>query len=47
MTAVLAPAAMGRRSTFSLGRWLEREGVFGWLMVLPPVVFLVDRKSVV
>ena len=41
MTAVLAPAAVSRRSAFSLGRWLEREGVFGWLMVAPPVVFLV------
>ena len=41
MTAVIAPAAVSRRSAFSLGRWLEREGVFGWLMVAPPVVFLV------
>jgi len=41
MTAVLAPAAVSRRPAFSLGRWLEREGVFGWLMVAPPVVFLV------
>jgi len=23
------------------GRWLEREGVFSWLMVAPPVAFLV------
>src|SRR3984893_5256595 len=41
MTAVLAPAAVSRRPAFSLGRWLEREGVFGWLMVAPPVIFLV------
>ena len=41
MTAVLAPAAVSRRPALSFGRWLEREGVFGWLMVAPPVVFLV------
>src|SRR6187402_217275 len=37
----LAPALTRRRSAFSLGRWLEREGVFSWLMVAPPVAFLV------
>ena len=41
MTAILAPAAVRRRPAFSLGRWLEREGVFGWLMVALPVAFLV------
>src|SRR5579864_2326040 len=37
----LAPALMRRRPAFSLGRWLEREGVFSWLMVTLPVAFLV------
>jgi len=41
MTAVVAPALERRRRAFSLGRWLEREGVFSWLMVAPPVAFLV------
>src|SRR5258708_26812142 len=41
MTAVLAPAAVRRRPAFSFGRWLEREGVFSWLMVAPPVASLV------
>src|SRR5436190_98752 len=35
MTAeTFAPAALRRRPpTFSFGRWLEREGVFSWLMM--------------
>jgi multiple sugar transport system permease protein len=37
----LAPALQRRRPAFSFGRWLEREGVFGWLMVALPVLFLV------
>ena len=37
----LAPALERRRSAFSFGRWLEREGVFAWLMVSLPVAFLV------
>ena len=37
----LAPALMRRRPAFSAARWLEREGVFSWLMVAPPVAFLV------
>ena len=37
----LAPALTRRRQAFSFGRWLEREGVFSWLMVAPPVAFLV------
>ncbi len=41
MTAAAAPALERRRPAFSLGRWLEREGVFSWLMVAPPVAFLV------
>ena len=41
MTAVLAPAEVRRRPVFSLGRWLEREGVFSWLMVALPIAFLV------
>ena len=36
----LAPVLTHRRPAFSLGRWLERGGVFAWLMVLPPIVFL-------
>jgi len=41
MTAeTLASAAAHRRPAFSLGRWLERPGVFSWLMVGPPVLFL-------
>ncbi len=41
MTAVLAPALTRRRPPFSLSRWVEREGVFSWLMVALPVAFLV------
>ena len=37
----LAPALTRRRQAFSLGRWLEREGVFSWLMVALPLAFLV------
>src|SRR5215813_1961433 len=37
----LAPALPRRRTAFSFGRWLEREGVFSWLMVALPVAFLV------
>src|SRR5258708_20057519 len=38
----LAPAAWrARPPAFSFGRWLEREGVFSWLMVGPPIAFLV------
>ncbi len=37
----LSPALMRRRQAFSLGRWLERESVFSWLMVALPVAFLV------
>src|SRR5215470_17721744 len=36
----LAPALTRRRQEFSLGRWLERGGVFSWLMVAPPILFL-------
>jgi multiple sugar transport system permease protein len=39
-TESLAPALVRRRPAFSFARWLEREGVFSWLMVLPPVLFL-------
>src|SRR5215470_13588114 len=41
MTAVLAPVLTRRRRPFSLGSWVEREAVFAWLMVAPPVAFLV------
>src|SRR5262245_30547231 len=36
----LAPALTRRRPAFSFGRWVERPNVFGWLMVVPPVLFL-------
>jgi sulfate adenylyltransferase len=36
------PAALPRpRGGSSFRRWTEREGVFGWLMVIPPVLVLV------
>src|SRR5882762_2641604 len=41
MTAVFAPTAVRRRPEFTFGRWLEREGVFSWLMVALPLAFLV------
>jgi multiple sugar transport system permease protein len=37
----LAPALERRRPAFSFGRWLEREGVFSWLMVALPIAFLI------
>ena len=38
----LAPAVLRRRPpAFSFARWLEREGVFSWLMVALPLAFLV------
>ncbi|HTR84217.1 MAG TPA: sugar ABC transporter permease [Reyranella sp.] len=37
----LATALPHRRPTFSFGRWLERPDVFSWLMVAPPILFLV------
>jgi multiple sugar transport system permease protein len=36
----LAPVLMHRRPAFSFGRWLERPNVFSWLMVTPPILFL-------
>ncbi|MGH8430096.1 MAG: carbohydrate ABC transporter permease [Solimonas sp.] len=36
----LAPAMVHRRPAFSFGRWLERGDVFSWLMVAPPIAFL-------
>jgi multiple sugar transport system permease protein len=36
----LAPALTRRRPAFSLGRWLEQGSVFSWLMVGPPILFL-------
>ncbi|WP_395708833.1 carbohydrate ABC transporter permease [Reyranella sp.] len=36
----LAPTLTRRRPAFSLGRFLERSGVFSWLMVGPPVAFM-------
>lgn len=40
-TSALASTALRRRPPFSVRRWTEREAVFSWLMVLPPVLFLV------
>src|SRR5215475_6640429 len=42
MTVIVAAPAQSirRRPAFSLGRFLERPGVFSWLMVAPPVIFL-------
>ena len=36
--ALRLPTAVSRRSGFR--RWTEREDVFGWLMVIPPTLFL-------
>ena len=40
-TEALQRPALRPRPAFSLRRWTEREGVFSWLMVIPPVLFLV------
>jgi multiple sugar transport system permease protein len=37
----LGSTSLRRRPAFSFRRWTEREGVFSWLMVIPPVLFLV------
>ena len=39
-TQTLARATTRPRSAMSLRRWSEREAVFSWLMVTPPVLFL-------
>jgi multiple sugar transport system permease protein len=39
-TQALPSPALRRRPAFSLRRWTEREGVFSWLMVIPPALFL-------
>ena len=39
-TQVLPRPTLRRRPAFSLRRWTEREGVFSWLMVIPPALFL-------
>jgi multiple sugar transport system permease protein len=39
--ALRGPALRRRRPVFNLRRWTEREGVFSWLMVIPPALFLV------
>ncbi len=39
-TDSLAATLTHRRPAFSLGRWLERGSVFSWLMVAPPILFL-------
>ena len=40
-TETLTRPAIRPRAKPSLRRWTEREGVFSWLMVIPPVLFLV------
>ncbi len=37
----IASPALRLRAAPSLRRWTEREAVFSWLMVIPPVLFLV------
>ena len=39
-TQTLARPTTRPRSAVSLRRWTEREAVFSWLMVTPPVLFL-------
>jgi multiple sugar transport system permease protein len=38
---VILPRAARRRAPPNLRRWTEREDVFSWLMVIPPVLFLI------
>jgi multiple sugar transport system permease protein len=40
-THPLTLPAPRRRSGFSFRTWTEREGVFSWLMIIPPLVFLI------
>src|SRR5579871_2022426 len=37
----IASTALRPRTPLSLRRWTESEGVFSWLMVTPPVLFLI------
>ncbi len=39
-TDALASVLPRRRPAYSFGRWVERPNVFGWLMVTPPILFL-------
>ena len=39
-TQALPRPVLRPRPAFSLRRWTEREGVFSWLMVIPPTLFL-------
>jgi multiple sugar transport system permease protein len=39
-TQALPRPTLRRRPSFSVRRWTEREGVFSWLMVIPPALFL-------
>jgi hypothetical protein len=36
----LSALAQPRHRAFSLSLWLDREGVFGWLMMALPLLFL-------
>ena len=38
---VIASPALRPRASLSLRRWTERESVFSWLMVIPPMLFLI------
>src|SRR5487761_2745577 len=37
----IASPALRLRAAPSVRRWTEREAVFSWLMVIPPVLFLI------
>lgn len=39
-SATFARVGPAARRPFSLAQWLDREGVFGWLMMAPPILFL-------
>lgn len=39
LQALPSPTVVSRRS--SLRRWTEREAVFSWLMIIPPMLFLI------
>lgn len=39
--SLIAAVPRRRRRVGSLGAWLDRESVFSWLMMAPPILFLV------
>ena len=38
---LVSTALRPRSRKVSLRRWTEREAVFSWLMVIPPILFLI------